>query len=75
MLNIVLQGKRVLAGVKAFVVVLNRVLEVCIAAVCKEFFSWTSWTHDFADPSDFTEFQKSYSNNKAHEKNIIHCDP
>jgi len=58
MLNIVLQGKKVLAGVKVFVVVLNRVLEVCIATACKKFFSWTSWTHDFTDPSDFTEFQK-----------------
>ena len=59
MLDSVLQAKTVLAGVKAFAVVLNHVLETSIVTVCKKFFSWASWTHDFTDPSDFTPFQKS----------------
>jgi len=58
-LDTVLQAKTVLAGVKTLALVLNRVLVACIAAACNFFFSWTSWTHDFADPSHFTPFWKS----------------
>ena len=54
MLGTVLWAKKVLAGVKASAVVLNRVLVAFIMCVQKIFFSWAP---DFVDPSVSCNFE------------------